>query len=255
MKIFVGWIRINDTNIDYPVVIGEDNTEYLNNDYKKEYSITGSIFVDYRNDRNFKDDFTIIYGHNLKADLMFAEIRNYADKDYFDAHSTGLLYTGNKIYQIDALYFESINAYSKVYSLALYRNDSNKELLSEFEKNAITKSKTKVSSKDKLILLSTCNSSDTETRSVLIGKLTEIEESSIINEKKDITLTQIDKQLSDKDKIKDTPLKDKVEQEDYSKYFIVIGIIVFIIIVLIIVLLYVLKKKRDNEMQKKKQKH
>ena len=58
-----GWIRIDNTNIDYPVVIGEDNSEYLNNDYKKEYSITGSIFIDYRNDRDFKDDYTIIYGN------------------------------------------------------------------------------------------------------------------------------------------------------------------------------------------------
>ena len=120
-----GWIRLDGTNIDYPMVIGKDNTEYLNNDYKKEYSITGSIFLDYRNDRNFKDDYTIIYGHNLKADLMFAEVRNYAEKKYFDEHSTGMLYTGDKIYKIDVLYFESVNAYSKVYSLTLRRNDSN----------------------------------------------------------------------------------------------------------------------------------
>ena len=126
-----GWIRIDNTNIDYPMVIGKDNTEYLNNDYRKEYSITGSIFLDYRNNRFFKDDYTIIYGHNLKADLMFAEVRNYSDKKYFDEHNTGMLYTGDKIYKIDFLYYEIINAYSKVYSLTLKRNGSNKELIKE----------------------------------------------------------------------------------------------------------------------------
>lgn len=258
MKISAGWIRIDNTNIDYPVVIGEDNTEYLNNDYKKEYSITGSIFIDYRNDRNFKDDYTIIYGHNLKADLMFAEIINYQNKEYFDEHSTGMLYTGNKIYKIDVIYFESINAYSKVYSLALRRNGQNKELLEEFEKNVINKSSVKVSSKDKLILLSTCNSSDTETRSVLIGKLTEVEASKVINEEKDITLNQINKQLSDKEKAENASkvIKDENDKTNFAKY-IIFAIIAIVFIIIVIIIFYIRKKKKEKEelLKKAKPKH
>ena len=253
-----GWIRIDGTNIDYPVVIGKDNTEYLNNDYKKEYSITGSIFIDYRNDRNFQDDYTIIYGHNLKADLMFAEIKNYVDKSYFDEHCTGLLYAGDKIYKIDILYYELINAYAKPYSLIIYKNNSNKTLIEEFEKNAITKNKIKANEKDKLILLSTCNSSDTETRSVLIGKLTQVQESSIINEKNDITLNEIDKQLSDKEKFSNTEkiIKDKEEDRGYIKYIVVIIIVIFIIINIIIILFVVKRKKaKEEEKNKIKPKH
>ena len=252
-----GWIRLDGTNIDYPMVIGKDNTEYLNNDYKKEYSITGSIFLDYRNDRNFKDDYTIIYGHNLKADLMFAEVRNYAEKKYFDEHSTGMLYTGDKIYKIDVLYFESVNAYSKVYSLTLRRNDSNKELINEFEKNAITKnSLIEANSKDKLILLSTCNSSDTETRSVLVGKLTEIEASKIINEEKDITLNEIDKQLSDKQKAENVQevIKDKLDNSNYARNVMIVLIIIIIVLVIIIIA-YIIKKKKENAVPKRNAKH
>ena len=252
-----GWIRLDGTNIDYPMVIGKDNTEYLNNDYKKEYSITGSIFLDYRNDRNFKDDYTIIYGHNLKADLMFAEVRNYAEKKYFDEHSTGMLYTGDKIYKIDVLYFESVNAYSKVYSLTLRRNDSNKELIQEFEKNAITKnSLIDAKSKDKLILLSTCNSSDTETRSVLVGKLTEIEASKIINEEKDITLNEIDKQLSDKQKAENVQevIKDKLDNSNYARNVMIVLIIIIIVLVIIIIA-YIIKKKKENAVPKRNAKH
>ena len=252
-----GWIRLDGTNIDYPMVIGKDNTEYLNNDYKKEYSITGSIFLDYRNDRNFKDDYTIIYGHNLKADLMFAEVRNYAEKKYFDEHSTGMLYTGDKIYKIDVLYFESVNAYSKVYSLTLRRNDSNKELIQEFESNVITKnSSVKANSKDKLILLSTCNSSDTETRSVLVGKLTEIEASKIINEEKDITLNEIDKQLSDKQKAENVQevIKDKLDNSNYARNVMIVLIIIIIVLVIIIIA-YSIKKKKENAVPKRNAKH
>ena len=252
-----GWIRIDGTNIDYPMVIGEDNTEYLNNDYKKEYSITGSIFLDYRNDRNFKDDYTVIYGHNLKADLMFAEVRNYASKKYFDEHSTGMLYTGDKIYKIDLLYFESVNAYSKVYSLTLKRNNCNKELIKEFEANVITKNTSiQVKSKDKLILLSTCNSTDTETRSILVGKLTEVEASEIINEEKDITLNQIDKQLSDKQKSENAiqVIKDKVEDNKYARNIIIV-IIILIIILVVIIIVYIYKKRKENAVPKRNAKH
>jgi len=253
-----GWIRIDNTNIDYPVVIGKDNSEYLNNDYKKEYSITGSIFIDYRNDRNFKDDYTIIYGHNLKADLMFAEVRNFENKTYFDEHLTGMLYTGEKIYKIDVVYFESVNAYSKVYSLASRRNGKNKELIEEFEKNVINKSNTKVSSKDKLILLSTCNSSDTETRSVLVAKITEAEASKIINEEKDITLNQINKQLSDKEKTENAKsiIKDKVENSNIQK--IIIFVIIAIVLVLIIIIVFYIRKRRKEKeelVKKAKPKH
>ena len=244
-----GWIRINNTNIDYPIVIGKDNTEYLNNDYKKEYSITGSIFLDYRNDRFFKDDYTIIYGHNLKRDLMFAEVKDYADQKYFDEHNIGILYTGDNIYKIDILYYESINAYARPYSLMLCKNGSNASLLTEFEKGAANKNASvDVTSQDKLILLSTCNSSDTETRSVLIGKLTQMSESEIINEKEDITLTEIDKQLSDREKYENVKeiIKDDEEQEkvDY-KYIIVIIIVVFVLVGIIIV--FYLKKNKENK--------
>ena len=252
-----GWIRINNTNIDYPIVIGEDNTEYLNNDYKKEYSITGSIFLDYRNDRDFKDDYTIIYGHNLKKDLMFAQVKDYADQKYFDEHNTGILYTGDKIYKIDIIYYESINAYARPYSLMLCKNGNNASLLTEFEKGAINKNTgIDVNSQDKIILLSTCNSSDTETRSVLIGKLTEMSESEIINEKEDITLTEIDKQLSDREKYENVRevVKDKEEEKYTAKYVIVI-IIAIIILALVIVIFYWKREKRDNKEKNKGGRH
>ena len=247
-----GWIRIYNTNIDYPIVIGEDNTKYLNNDYKNEYSITGSIFLDYRNDRNLNDDYTIIYGHNLKKDLMFAEVKDYADKSYFDEHATGIIYTGDKIYKIDVIYFESINAYARPYSLMLCKNDNNATLLAEFEKCAVNKNTNiEVTSEDKLILLSTCNSSDTETRSVLIGKLTPVDESEIINEKEDITLEEIDKQLSDREKYENVKeiVKDKEPTKINIKY--IYNIIVIVIIIIAIILVYFIRKKRENSKNKK----
>ena len=102
-------------------------------------------------------------------------------------------------------------------------------------------------------MLSTCNSSDTETRSVLVGKITEVEESKIINEKKDITLNQIDKQLSDKQKEENAKeiIKDKEENNTYAKKIIIMIVIIVIIIILIIVY-YLFKRKKEKENEKLK---
>jgi sortase B len=59
----VGWIRIPDTDIDYPILQGSDNDYYLSRNYLGEFAVAGSIFLDYRND--FGDDFLIIYGHSM----------------------------------------------------------------------------------------------------------------------------------------------------------------------------------------------
>ena len=64
-KYVIAWIRIDDTNINYPVVQGSDNAWFLNRNYKGVFATAGSIFLDYRNTKNFSDSFSIIYGHRM----------------------------------------------------------------------------------------------------------------------------------------------------------------------------------------------
>ncbi|MBU3114306.1 class B sortase [Clostridium lacusfryxellense] len=77
------WINIPNTDIDYPVVQGSDNEFYLHNNFNKEKSIAGAIFIDYRNkietDRN-----TIFYGHHMKDGSMFNEINKYKKANEFE---------------------------------------------------------------------------------------------------------------------------------------------------------------------------
>ena len=67
------WLKINNTEIDYPVVQTSDNTKYLTRNYRGDFATAGSIFVDYRN-HGFKDDFTLVYGHRMDGKLMFGGI-------------------------------------------------------------------------------------------------------------------------------------------------------------------------------------
>jgi sortase B len=76
------WITIEDTVIDYPVVKGTDNDFYLSNNFYKENSISGTIFLDYKN--TLEDKNLILYGHNMRDGSMFAAINKFKEKDFFD---------------------------------------------------------------------------------------------------------------------------------------------------------------------------
>lgn len=90
----VSWLTIDDTNIDYPVMQGRDNTEYLNKDPFGEYSLSGSIFLDSRCSPDFTDDYSLVYGHHMEYGKMFGALDDFLDRDYLEAHTTGTLIIG-----------------------------------------------------------------------------------------------------------------------------------------------------------------
>lgn len=70
------WINIDNTVIDYPVVQGEDNDIYLKHNFNNEKSISGTVFVDYRNSLN-EDRNIVIYGHNMRNGSMFSDLNKF----------------------------------------------------------------------------------------------------------------------------------------------------------------------------------
>lgn len=113
----VAWLRIPGV-LEYPVVRGEDNSYYLNHTVQKTYNIAGSIFLDYRNERDFSDSKNIIYGHNMKDGSMFHVLRNYQDIVFFQEHTNMEVYLpdGRSLnYQITAC--EQVPADSEIYQI------------------------------------------------------------------------------------------------------------------------------------------
>ena len=81
----VGWLTINNTKINYPVVQSKDNDYYLNHAYDKTKNIAGWIYVDYRNDMNNINKNTIIYGHSgLKGNIMFSSLKNVLNENWYN---------------------------------------------------------------------------------------------------------------------------------------------------------------------------
>ncbi|CAM4314794.1 class B sortase [Lacicoccus alkaliphilus] len=85
---FTGWITVEGTNIDHPVVRGRDNSYYLNHNFYHETDTYGAIFMDYRNLGNGHDDHTIIYGHHTDTGHMFADFEKYLSRSFFEENKT-----------------------------------------------------------------------------------------------------------------------------------------------------------------------
>lgn len=83
---FVGWIKIDGTNVDYPVVHRNNNDYYLNHNFEKKYEGRGAIFMDMACNPETLDKNTVIHGHNWLDNTMFSKIPQYSKFDYYKAH-------------------------------------------------------------------------------------------------------------------------------------------------------------------------
>ncbi len=166
------WIRIHQTKINYPVVQAKNNTKYLTRNYRGEYATAGSIFLDYRNN-GFKDDFSMVYGHRMDGQNMFGGISMFEDKEYFDQHKTGVLYTEDGTYDLEISDFAVID----INRTSIYNHDSNKngnnaKVISEVRSFSKQSRKVEMDENTKIIILSTCDKDSRHYRNVLLAKMT-----------------------------------------------------------------------------------
>ena len=182
-KDIIGWIKIDDTVVDYPLLIGDDNNEYLYADYNKKYAVTGSIFMDYRNKDNFTDEYSIIYGHNMASGKMFGSFLKYANKDYLLKHNKGTI-IADKTYDIEIIGYTIKSAYDKIYDLKMNKN----ELYNYYKEDAYVFIDKPINDGENLLILSTCDSANRNDRRILLVKYKEqeieikpVEEEKIVN--------------------------------------------------------------------------
>lgn len=151
------WLTIPDTQIDYPVMQGKDNLEYINKDCFGKYSLSGSIFADFQNKSDFTDKYNLLYGHHMDKGLMFGSLDNWNDENFFKNHEIGFLLTKEKVYKIKFIkIFETQATDSKTFSIDLSNKDRNLE------------------DDKRYIALTTCKVTTDINRTVLLGELTEI---------------------------------------------------------------------------------
>lgn len=96
----VAWITIHDSGVDFPIFQGEDNVEYLNKSPYGDFALSGSIFLDYRNDPAFTDEYNLVYGHHMSGGAMFGSLDEFQDRSFFDRHRDGSLTTETRQYSV-----------------------------------------------------------------------------------------------------------------------------------------------------------
>ena len=169
----IGWLTVYDTHIDYPVLQGDDNLEYVNKDVYGNFSLPGSIYLATENSRDFSDGYSLIYGHHMDNGAMFGDIDKFADPAFFQAHSVGLLQTPAGNYDLRAYACVHTDAYeSLIYDPGGSDAAWREALLSYIRANAVTYDQAIGQNVGKLIALSTCADIDTNGRIVLFVSAT-----------------------------------------------------------------------------------
>ncbi|MDR0888923.1 MAG: class B sortase [Coriobacteriales bacterium] len=105
----VAWVIIPDTNINYPIIQGDDNEYYLHHLSDQTASANGAVFSDYQGSRELNALNNIIYGHDMLDGSMFAGLNKFRDQSYLDAHSTIFLATPEMNYQLSAIGCETVH--------------------------------------------------------------------------------------------------------------------------------------------------
>ena len=168
----IGWLTIDDTHIDYPVVIGDDDMEYINKDVYGDFSLSGSIFLDSDNSRDISDPYTLVYGHHMDNGAMFGDVVEFVNTDYFNSHPTGTLYLPDATYHIEIFACVQVDAYdSMIYNPKAQPQGDISTLLNYVDENAVQSRYLGVQPSDQVIGLSTCAEATTNGRVVIFGRL------------------------------------------------------------------------------------
>ena len=166
-KDIVGWITIPSTKINYPFVIAINNEFYLRRDIHKKKANAGTIFMDYRCNKNFTDFNNIMYGHNMKeGGGMFSELKLFADKEFFETNRYGILFLEDKTYILEIFAYMLVKSNDRV----VYKTSVEENELFEYAKKA-AKNYREPEIKGNIVTLSTCSYEFDNARIILMACL------------------------------------------------------------------------------------
>lgn len=176
-KDLIGWLKIADINIDYPVMQTNDNSYYLDHNFDKKYDKNGCLFLDYQCDVIDRNMNLIIYGHNMQSGKMFGSLSKYSSEDYYKEHPK---------FEFDTIYEKGAYEIVYVFRSKIYNEDTvvfkyyqflDAQSEKEFDSNMTEMAKislydTGITPKygDELLTLSTCDYQENNGRFVIVAR-------------------------------------------------------------------------------------
>lgn len=175
---FIGWIYIEDTDIDYPVVQSMYEEEYyIHKDFDKEYSQAGTLFIDTSCNVAAPSDNIMIYGHNMKTGKMFHDLLEYEDEEFYKEHKYIIFNTiyGDGVYEVIAAYRTKIHPVDYTgFKYYQFFNASSEEEFDNYVTTGQANTPYEIESTatygDRLLTLSTCAYHDDNGRYVVVAK-------------------------------------------------------------------------------------
>ena len=163
-KSLIGWLKIDDTNIDYPVMQSQNEEYYLDHDYEQNYDKNGALFISADARIWPRSQNIIVFGHNMKSGKMFGNLSKYKKKSYYEKHKTiqfDTLYEKGtyqvmfafteKVYDVDEVafkYYQFIDAYSE---------EEYNSYMEEMKRKSLYETQVSTQYTDSLLTLSTCD--------------------------------------------------------------------------------------------------
>ena len=166
----VGWIRLPDSNIDYPIVQGQDNDKYLHTLFDGSWGQAGCIFADANTADPFRQFNTVVYGHHMKDGTMFNNLKKFKDPEYAKSHPVFDLYTPDRNYKLEVVAFLNCPSDSEIYETNIDQQKT-KSFIDFVRKTAEYTTAVTMSENDRYVVLSTCAYEYEGARYVVIGKL------------------------------------------------------------------------------------
>ena len=170
------WLTLYGTNIDYPVVYSDNEWKYLNRNPKGEHALAGSLFFDSQTLPDLSSFPTVIYGHHMAHNAMFGQLDDYREQAFLDEHRYGNYYYNGRDWGLEVIGTFSASAYDS----SVYRpsNTENPAGRSQYLEHIMSKMDPKrdgvvVSEEDGLLLMSTCASDATNSRTVVVARITD----------------------------------------------------------------------------------
>jgi len=167
------WLTVFGTNIDYPVVQGRDNWQYINTNVHGRHSLGGAIFLCASNCRSFSDFNNIVHGHNMANRVMFGEINYFNNAAFFNSRRYGSLFFDGREHGIEFFAFIHVDAHDLRIYRTRFGSDAEKQAHIDHILNIAIHTHpdiaATITTNCRLIMLNTCAPNVTHMRDVLIG--------------------------------------------------------------------------------------
>ena len=153
----VAWLKVENTNIEFPIVQANNNSYYLTHNFDKKYNVAGWIFADYKNKLDGTDRNIVVYGHNMRNNSMFGSLKDVITEEWYNneenKYITFVTENDNQTYQVFSVYQIKTEDY---YIQTEFKSNEFTEFIDTITKRSKKDFGINVSKEDTILTLSTC---------------------------------------------------------------------------------------------------